>query len=50
MGGNQYLFNGLSIRIMFLLTKENMLFIGAPLNIEDGDGIPVRPVLLEYGK
>ena len=31
-----------------LMTKENMLFIGAPLNIKDGDGMPVRPVALVY--
>jgi kynurenine formamidase len=33
-----------------LLTKENMLFVGPPLNIEDGDGMNVRPVVLVYGK
>lgn len=33
-----------------LLTKENMLFVGAPLNIEDGDGMNVRPVVLVYSK
>ena len=31
-----------------LLEKENMLFIGAPLNIKDGDGMQVRPVVLVY--
>ncbi len=31
-----------------LLAKENMLFVGAPLNIEDGDGMNVRPVVLVY--
>jgi len=33
-----------------LLTKENMLFVGIPLNIEDGDGMNVRPVALVYDK
>ncbi|WP_340114054.1 cyclase family protein [Maribellus mangrovi] len=33
-----------------LFTKENMLFVGAPLNIEDGDGMNVRPVALVYNK
>ncbi len=31
-----------------LLTKEHMFFVGAPLNIADGDGILVRPVVLVY--
>jgi kynurenine formamidase len=31
-----------------LLGKENMLFVGAPLNIKDGDGMVVRPVVLVY--
>ena len=31
-----------------LLGKENMLFVGAPLNIKDGDGMMVRPVVLIY--
>ena len=31
-----------------LLGKENMLFVGAPLNIENGDGMIVRPVVLVY--
>ena len=31
-----------------LLGKENMLFVGAPLNIKDGDGMIVRPVVLIY--
>jgi kynurenine formamidase len=30
------------------LGKENMLFVGAPLNIKDGDGMMVRPVVLIY--
>jgi hypothetical protein len=28
--------------------KENMLFVGAPLNIKNGDGMIVRPVVLVY--
>lgn len=31
-----------------LLGKESMLFVGAPLNIKDGDGMLVRPVVLVY--
>lgn len=31
-----------------LLGKENMLFIGQPLNIENGDGMIVRPVVFVY--
>jgi kynurenine formamidase len=31
-----------------LLDKENMLFVGPPLNIKDGDGMVVRPVVLVY--
>lgn len=31
-----------------LLGKENMLFVGAPLNIKNGDGMIVRPVVLVY--
>ena len=31
-----------------LIEKENMLFVGAPLNIKDGDGMLVRPVVLVY--
>jgi len=34
--------------VNILLEKENMLFIGAPLNIKDGDGMQVRPVVLVY--
>ncbi len=29
-----------------LLDKENMYFVGPPLNIKDGDGMMVRPVVL----
>ena len=31
-----------------LLDKENMYFVGAPLNIKDGDGMMVRPLVLVY--
>ena len=31
-----------------LLDKKNMLFIGQPLNIKDGDGMIVRPVVFVY--
>jgi len=31
-----------------LLTKQNMYFIGAPLNIKDGDGMLVRPVVFVF--
>ena len=31
-----------------LLDKENMYFVGAPLNMENGDGMMVRPVVLVY--
>ncbi len=31
-----------------LLQKEKMLFIGQPLNIENGDGMIVRPVVFVY--
>jgi len=31
-----------------LLDKENMYFVGPPLNIEDGDGMMVRPAVLVY--
>ncbi len=31
-----------------LLGKENMYFIGVPLNIRDGDGMIVRPVVFVY--
>lgn len=29
-----------------LLGRERMFFVGAPLNIEAGDGMIVRPVVL----
>ena len=31
-----------------LLGKENLYFVGVPLNIKDGDGMIVRPVVLVY--
>ena len=31
-----------------LLGKENMFFVGVPLNIKDGDGMIVRPVVFVY--
>ncbi len=31
-----------------LLGKESMFFVGAPLNIKDGDGMMVRPLVLVY--
>ncbi len=31
-----------------LLGKENLYFVGVPLNIRDGDGMIVRPVVFVY--
>ena len=31
-----------------LLDKQNMFFVGVPLNIKDGDGMIVRPVVFVY--
>lgn len=31
-----------------LLSKQNMYFVGVPLNIKDGDGMMVRPVVFIY--
>ena len=31
-----------------LLDKQNMYFVGPPLNVKDGDGMIVRPVVLVY--
>ena len=31
-----------------LLGQERMYFVGAPLNIEDGDGMLVRPMVFVY--
>ena len=36
------------VNVEKLLDKENMLFVGAPLNIKDGDGMLVRPVVLIF--
>lgn len=36
------------INVDRLLTKQNLLFVGPPLSIKDGDGIPVRPVVFVY--
>lgn len=34
--------------VQVLLDKQNMFFVGVPLNIEDGDGMIVRPVVFVY--
>ena len=31
-----------------LLSKERMLFVGVPLNIQNGDGMNVRPIVMVY--
>jgi len=31
-----------------LLAKLNMYFVGVPLNIKDGDGMNVRPIVFVY--
>ena len=31
-----------------LLGKEKMFFVGVPLNIKEGDGMLVRPVVFRY--
>ena len=36
------------VNVEKLITKQNMLFVGVPLSIKDGDGIPVRPVAFIY--
>ena len=36
------------VNVDSLLGKENMYFVGAPLNIKDGDGMMVRPLVLVY--
>ena len=36
------------VNVDSLLDKENMYFVGVPLNIKDGDGMMVRPVVLVY--
>ncbi len=36
------------VNVESLLDKENMYFVGVPLNIKDGDGMIVRPVVFVY--
>jgi len=36
------------VNVDSLLNKSNMYFVGVPLNIENGDGMMVRPVVLVY--
>ncbi len=36
------------VNVDSLLDKSNMYFVGVPLNIKDGDGMMVRPVVLVY--
>jgi kynurenine formamidase len=36
------------VNVHSLLDKSNMYFVGVPLNIKDGDGMMVRPVVLVY--
>jgi kynurenine formamidase len=36
------------VNVQSLIGKERMYFVGAPLNIRDGDGMLVRPVALIY--
>lgn len=36
------------VNVDSLLGKSNMYFVGVPLNIKDGDGMLVRPVVLVY--
>ena len=36
------------VNVDSLLDKSNMYFVGVPLNIKDGDGMMVRPVVLGY--
>ncbi len=36
------------VNVDSLLNKGNMYFVGVPLNIKDGDGMMVRPVVLVY--
>lgn len=36
------------VNVNQLIGKERMFFVGVPLNIEDGDGMIVRPVVLVY--
>ena len=36
------------VNIDKLLDRDSMFFFGAPLNIKDGDGMMVRPLVLVY--
>jgi kynurenine formamidase len=36
------------VNVEKLISKKDMLFVGVPLNIKDGDGVLVRPVALVY--
>jgi kynurenine formamidase len=36
------------VNVESLLGKENMYFVGVPINIKDGDGMIIRPVVLVY--
>lgn len=50
---NAFLSRGIPIfeslfNVQALLGKENMYFTGAPLNIKDGDGMMVRPMVFVY--
>ena len=36
------------VNVHNLLGKQNMYFVGPPLNIKDSDGMMVRPVVLVY--
>lgn len=38
------------VHVEKLLGRESMYFVGAPLNIKDGDGMLVRPLVLVYGE
>ena len=33
-----------------LLGSEQLQFVGVPLNVEDGNGVPVRPVVFVFDK
>ena len=36
------------VNVQKLLDKQSLYFVGAPLNIKDGDGMMVRPLVLVY--
>lgn len=36
------------VNVETLLDEQNMYFVGVPLNIKDGDGMMVRPIVLIY--